>query len=191
MAGADGGERGDAARNRAVVLEAARDFVAKHGVDALTMDALAQHAGVGKGTIFRRFGSRAGLMVALLDHSEKEFQRSFMFGPPPLGPGAPAVERLVAFGIARIGIVETHGELQRAADASTALRYAHPTRRLVRRHLSMLLAEAGVKCDADLVTYQLMATLDAELLLYLRRVERMPLERLADGWADLVRRVTA
>jgi hypothetical protein len=55
----------------------------------------------------------------------------------------------------------------------------------------MLLAEAGVKCDADLVTYQLMATLDAELLLYLRRVERMPLERLADGWADLVRRVTA
>ena len=82
-------ERRDAARNRELLLCAAREIVEESGADALTMDRLAQRAGVGKGTVFRRFGSRAGLMMALLSGAEAEFQGRFMFGPPPVGPGAP------------------------------------------------------------------------------------------------------
>ncbi|WAP52096.1 helix-turn-helix domain containing protein [Arthrobacter sp. ATA002] len=85
--GRDGGEeRLDAARNRRLLLGTALGIVAEHGADALTMDDLARRAGVGKGTIFRRFGSRSGLMQALLDHAQRDFQESYLRGPAPLGP---------------------------------------------------------------------------------------------------------
>ena len=90
-------ERCDAARNRRLLLDAATELVATLGADAVTMEAVATRAGVGKGTVFRRFGNRAGLMRALLDHTEKMLQSSFMFGEPPLGPGADPIDRLVAF----------------------------------------------------------------------------------------------
>ena len=64
-------ERGDAARNRALLLDAARRLIAERGADAVSMDDVAAAAGVGKGTLFRRFGSRAGLMLVLLDEDEQ------------------------------------------------------------------------------------------------------------------------
>ena len=63
-------ERGDAARNRALLLDAARRLVDERGAEAVTTEDIAAAAGVGKGTLFRRFGSRAGLMVVLLDEDE-------------------------------------------------------------------------------------------------------------------------
>src|SRR5246127_5958872 len=91
-------ERGDAARNRALLLDAARNLVAQRGADAVTMDDVAGAAGVGKGTVFRRFGSRAGLMMVLLDEDERASQQAFLFGPPPLGPDAPPMDRLGGVG---------------------------------------------------------------------------------------------
>ena len=82
-------ERADAVRNRRHLLATARDMLADEGADTLTMDALAQRAGLGKGTVFRRFGTRAGIFQALLDDDERTFQEQVLSGPPPLGPGAP------------------------------------------------------------------------------------------------------
>ncbi len=79
--------RADAARNRARLLEAAARLVEQHGAAGVTMEAVAVAAQVGKGTVFRRFGDRTGLLTALLDHSEKKLQAAFLAGPPPLGPG--------------------------------------------------------------------------------------------------------
>ena len=104
-------ERGDAVRNRALLLGAARRLVAERGADAVTMDDIAVAAGVGKGTVFRRFGSRAGLMMVLLDEDERISQQAFMFGPPPLGPDAPPLDRLLAFGRDRLRFAHTHHEL--------------------------------------------------------------------------------
>src|SRR4051794_39617915 len=95
-------ERSDAARNRDAVLCAAQKLVDRCGVESVTMDAVAEAAGVGKGTVFRRFGSRAGLMARLLDESEAAWQGSVISGPPPLGPGAPPLDRLLAFGRSRL-----------------------------------------------------------------------------------------
>src|SRR6202167_2833347 len=103
-------ERGDAARNRALLLKAARTLVAKRGADAVTMDDIAAAAGVGKGTLFRRFGSRAGLMMVLLDEDERANQQAFMFGPPPLGPDAPPLDRLPVFWRDRLRFAPTHHE---------------------------------------------------------------------------------
>jgi AcrR family transcriptional regulator len=90
-------ERGDAAANRERILCAARELLAAQGTDGLTMQAVADAAGVGKGTVFRRFGDRDGLTHALLDDYMREFQEAFLHGPPPLGPGAPPEQRLEAF----------------------------------------------------------------------------------------------
>lgn len=184
-------ERRDAARNRELLLCAAREIVGESGADALTMDLLARRAGVGKGTVFRRFGSRAGLMMALLSGAEAEFQSRFMFGPPPIGPGAPALDRLVAVGAARVSWILEFGELARAADASAHNRFDVPAAVLWRRHLEMLLREAGVTADPWLMASALAATLEPELLLHAVAVHGIDPERLAESWRELVTRVVA
>jgi AcrR family transcriptional regulator len=182
-------ERSDAARNRERLLEAARKLVEECGADGLTMDQLAERAGVGKGTVFRRFGSRAGLMITLLSDAEADFQGRFMFGPPPLGPGAPGLDRLIAFGAERIAFVLEYGDLARAADSSVRNRFEVPAVVLWHRHIEFLLREEGMEADPWLMAMSLSATLDPERLLYAVRVHGVTPERLAESWRELVTRV--
>ncbi|KNH22996.1 TetR family transcriptional regulator [Arthrobacter sp. ZBG10] len=182
-------ERSDAARNRERLLRAARELIEEGGVAGLTMDRLAEHAGVGKGTVFRRFGSRAGLMVTLLNDSETDFQSRFMFGPPPLGPGAPGLERLIACGIGRIQYVLDFGDLVLAAEMASRGRFEVPAAALWNRHIEMLLRQEGYAPEPGLMAGSLAATLDPERLLNLVRVHGVAPERLMASWQDLVTRV--
>ncbi|WP_395940441.1 TetR/AcrR family transcriptional regulator [Arthrobacter sp. UKPF54-2] len=182
-------ERRDAARNRELLLRAARELIEECGADGLTMATLAQRAGVGKGTVFRRFGSRAGLMMTLLSDAEAKFQGRFMFGPPPLGPGAPALERLVAFGAERIGWVLEYGELARAADVSAYNRFDVPAAVLWHRHLELLLRQAGVTADPWLMAGALSVTLEPERILHSVRVHGVAPARLVESWRELATRV--
>jgi len=191
LADPDGTERCDAARNRARLLDAAALLVSEHGADSVSMDAVAARAGVGKGTVFRRFGSRAGLMAALLDHSEREFQHACLHGPPPLGPGAPPIERLVAFGRARIDLVEIQGEVLRAVESAVGSRYSAPARQVSLIHVESLLREARTGGDTRLLAESLLASLEAALVLHLWRDLGHPLTHLGDNWSDLVHRIGA
>jgi AcrR family transcriptional regulator len=182
-------ERRDAARNRERLLAAARQLIADCGAEGLTMDRLAEHAGVGKGTVFRRFGSRAGLMLTLLSESEADFQSRFMFGPPPLGPGAPGLERLIAFGAERISYVMEFGDLVLAAEHASRGRFEAPAAVLWHRHIEVLLREEGFGPDPWLMAGSLAATLDPERLLSLVKVHGITPDRLAASWRDLVTRV--
>lgn len=182
-------ERSDAARNRERLLGAARELIAESGAAGLTMDRLAVRAGVGKGTIFRRFGSRTGLMMTLLSDSEAAFQARFMFGPPPLGPGAPGLERLKAFGTERITFVMEHGDLARAAESSTANRHEVPAIMLAQRHIELLLRAEGVDADPLAMAMALNTTLDPDRLLHAVRVHGLAPERLAASWRELVTRL--
>ena len=90
-------ERADAARNRQAVLDAAsRMFASEADPGAVTMDDIAAEAGVGKGTLFRRFGDRAGLIRALFDAQIADLTETITSGPAPLGPSAPPRERIPA-----------------------------------------------------------------------------------------------
>lgn len=153
------------------------------------MDLLAKRAGVGKGTIFRRFGSRSGLMLALLDDSEAAFQARFMFGPPPLGPGAPPLERLLAYGTERIRYVVEFGDLVMAAEKTSPGRFDVPAAVLGQRHIGMLLEQARFEPEPRLMADALSATLDPGRLLRLFRHDGIEAERLAASWRDLVTRV--
>lgn len=180
-------ERSDAARNREALLRAARALVARHGVDAVTMDALAAAACVGKGTVFRRFGSREGLMAALLDLHETEWQAAVISGPPPLGPGAPAWDRLLAFGRSRLETALRRQDLIRAAGRTGHRSYAAYS--FTALHVRFLLGELGVTGDLPLLATALLAPLELPILDQQVRIERIPVDRVYAGWVDLATRV--
>ncbi|WP_369174430.1 TetR/AcrR family transcriptional regulator [Streptomyces sp. R28] len=182
--------RADAARNRARLLEAAARLIAEHGAAGVTMEAVAAEAGVGKGTVFRRFGDRTGLLTALLDHSARKLQADFLGGPPPLGPGAPPVERLRAFGVAVLYRAAEQLDLQLAAQPEPTRRYSHPSVRALHTHVTVLLRQIAPGADCDLLAQTLLAYLDPALINHLTRQCGMPMERLEKGWLDLVDRVT-
>ena len=181
-------ERGDAARNRALLLDAARHLVTQRGADAVTMDDVAAAAGVGKGTVFRRFGSRAGLMMVLLDEDERVSQQAFLFGPPPLGPDAPPMDRLVAFGRERIGFVHTHHALLSAANRDPHTRHVGAAA-VQRTHVRVLLQTADTTGDLDVQTDALLALLDADYIEHRLNDGGHTLETLGDAWESLARKL--
>jgi AcrR family transcriptional regulator len=187
-------ERADAARNRRHLLATARQLLAEQGPDTLTMDGLAERAGLGKGTVFRRFGTRAGIFAALLDDDEKDFQQQVLAGPPPLGPGAAPLDRLIAYGRARTGFLITHRDLARAALDGHQPIPAGSQSPLSQVHIRMLLGQMDLDgADLDMLAVQLTAALDGPLLLYLSASDLpaapQPAERIADSWQDLIQRV--
>lgn len=183
-------ERSDAARNREAILEAARRLIGEQGPESITMDRLAGEAGVGKGTLFRRFGDRASLFHALLDESERELQEGFIRGPTPLGPGAPPGERLVAFGQAVMVHIAQRGALVLAADPpGSATRYRSAVYAAYRSHLASLLEQLCPDNDGYLAEV-LLAALAPELVLH-QLSEGISLDALRAAWEDLVRRLVA
>ncbi len=193
--GAPPAERADAARNRLHLLATAREMLAEQGADQLTMDGLAERAGLGKGTVFRRFGTRAGIFQALLDDAERTFQEQVLSGPPPLGPGAAPLDRLIAYGQARIGFLAEHREIARATlDGSQPVPAGSRTP-LSQLHIRVLLGQMELgAADLDILAVQLTGALDGPLLLYLSAADLTEAaiqmgERVARGWQDLVQRV--
>ncbi|MEU5847344.1 TetR/AcrR family transcriptional regulator [Saccharopolyspora shandongensis] len=175
-------ERADAARNRQRVLSAAAGLFAEHGVDGVTMDAVAQAAGVGKGTVFRRFGDKSGLVAALLDERERALQDAVLTGPPPLGPGAADAERVLAFLDAYVDYLAEHLELVRLSEtAAPGARYRIGSYRFWHRHLTL---HCGAAADPEHLAHALLAAVDADLNFTLREAD-YSWERLRAGVRDL------
>ena len=188
-------ERADALRNRLHLLAMAREMLTEQNADKLTMDGLAERAGLGKGTVFRRFGTRAGIFQALLDDDERAFQEQVLSGPPPLGPGATPLDRLIAYGRARVGFMLEHREIARAALDRSQPIPAGSERALSRVHIRMLLGQIPLgTADLNVLAFELTGALEGPLLLYLSASDLTEAsfqleERIAQGWQDLVQRV--
>ena len=180
-------ERADAARNRRALLLATEELLTRLPPEQISMEQVAAAAGVGKGTVFHRFGSRAGLMRALMQERAMVLQAVVVDGPPPLGPGAPARERLLAFVDGVIAVVSRNKGLLAALDHAEAVVTAKlpdddppPLHALWHRHIADLLAEARPGLDADLLAHLLLASLHSD-----------PLQRLLTTDDDGAARVAA
>jgi AcrR family transcriptional regulator len=183
-------ERADAARNRATILAAAEALVAEHGAQCVTMDQVAHAAGVGKGTLFRHFGDRCGLMRALLDERERALQEGFIRGPAPLGPGASARERLVAFGERLLEHIEIQGDLLVAAEnGAPGERLRHSVYAAYRAHVTALLSQSGYAGEVGYLADVLLGALASELVLFQRRDVGLSEAELKRCWGELVRGV--
>ncbi|MEV6850466.1 TetR/AcrR family transcriptional regulator [Actinoplanes sp. NPDC051411] len=187
-------ERADAARNRRQLLATAREMLAESCPEQLTMDALAERSGLGKGTVFRRFGTRAGIFQALLDESESDLQQQLLSGPPPVGPGAAPLSRLIAYGRARVSWLIANRDVARfALDGRRPVPGADQTP-VSLIHIRMLLRQMDLAgLNTDVLAVQLTAALDGPLLLYVSGdalADNSTTEaQLGDAWQHLIERV--
>lgn len=181
-------EQARSARNRAAVLEAAAGLFAEHGVEAVSMDQVAAAAGVGKGTLYRRFGDKSGLAAALLDARERVLQEAILYGPPPLGPGAATQERLAAFISAYLDYLLENLTLIRTSEtAAVGARYRIGAYRFWHRHTAILLGTTPDP-DPEHTAHALLAALAAEHVAAL--LPELGEQRIRAGLIGLARSAT-
>ncbi|GGP47653.1 TetR/AcrR family transcriptional regulator [Streptomyces abikoensis] len=185
--------RKDAARNRRAVLEAADALFARsESPEDLTMADIAAAAGVGKGTLFRAFGDRAGLLRALYEARLEPVREAAESGPPPLGPATPPQERVPALLDAVLCFKLDNRRLALALEESgsggpyRAEHYAgwHALLRSVLERIPGL-------PDADFTAHALLAATRADLVERLADGEGVPRERLRAQLAAYAAKVVA
>ncbi len=172
-------ERADAARNRRKILDAAAQLVAEQGPDAVSMNAVAHAAGMGVGTVYRRFGDVSRLLYALLDDDEKRFQEAFLSGPPPLGPEAPPQERLRAFLHTQAERLVVHRAMMAAAEAAApGARYDSGAYLTMHTHVAMLVRQTRPKADAAVLAHLLLAPFAPSLFEHLTVDREVSVDRI-------------
>ena len=155
------------------------------------MDVIAAAAGVGKGTLFRAFGSRDGLLDALWAAKLAALSQAVAEGEPPLGPGTPASERAVAFLDALLSFKLENGHLIRAREvAPTGIRRSGHYR-WMHGLLTNLIEEASPGMnDADYTAHVLLGALHVELVEEVLATGRS-LDAIRQAQAGVVRAVIA
>jgi AcrR family transcriptional regulator len=186
-------ERADARRNRERILCATARLIERVGIDCMSMDDVAAEAGVGKGTLYRRFGDRSSLLRALISEPEQAFQDSLIRGAAPLGPGAEPAERLHAFGTGLLTFLDRHAHYIQAGELlGGSKRYGHPVYAFYQTHVSLLLRQAlGETPHHEYLVDALLGPLSAEAYLYQRNLRGMSLEEICAGWDVLCDAVLA
>ncbi|MER0241753.1 TetR/AcrR family transcriptional regulator [Streptomyces sp. HSW2009] len=184
-------ERADAVRNREAVLAAAGELFARSASPrSVSMDDVAAAAGVGKGTLFRRFGDRTGLVHALVAARMEPLRRAVLEGPPPLGPTGEPRERAVALLVAVVEGKLEHRHLMLALEepGSTSPyqveHYAwwHTTLRDILRAIPDL-------PEPDYTAHALLAAVRADLVEHLVAAEGLTPDQLKTRLTAFVRRV--
>jgi AcrR family transcriptional regulator len=155
----------------------------------VSIDDIAASAGVGKGTLYRRFGDKSGLAAALLDERESGLQAAMLGGPPPLGPGAPPADRLAAFAAAYLEFVDAHLDLVAMSQtASPGARLRTGSHQFWCQHCRILLSAAGA-ADPGLRADAILAALTAEQVRHWRHTEGRSLPELASAITEITRRL--
>ncbi len=160
------------------VLAAADELFAEAGSPhAITMEAIAAAAGVGKETLFRAFGSRDGLLDALWTARTADLRAAVESGKPPLGPGGSPELRIIAFLDALLTFKLDNRHLIRARERDAAgvrqsagYRWTHG----LLRGLIEEAAPAAAANDAGYAAHALLAALSIDLIEELLAAGRSP-----------------
>ncbi|MFH8588106.1 TetR/AcrR family transcriptional regulator [Streptomyces celluloflavus] len=185
--------RKDAARNREAVLAAADALFARRESPAdITMADVASAAGVGKGTLFRAFGDRAGLLRALYEARLEPVRQAVEAGPAPLGPTTPPQDRVPALLDAVLCFKLDNRRLALALEESgsgSPYRAEH----YERWHglLQAVLEQIPGLTDSHFTAHALLAATRADLVEHLAGEERIPREQMRAQFANFVTRVLA
>jgi AcrR family transcriptional regulator len=138
------------------ILDAALDTTAASGLRHLTVDDVARRAGVGRVTVYRRFGDRQGLIEAL---GVREARRCIEILDQATPPDQPITEQVADGFVAGLRLIREHPLLSRLVthepaallDALTNPRTAlFPLARAYVAGRLALARQAGARSDLDL-----------------------------------------
>jgi AcrR family transcriptional regulator len=103
-------ERRDAAEHRQRILQVAQRLFAEHGIEAVSMHQIALAAGIGQGTLYRRYARKGELCMDLLRERHERFVEEIA---TLLGAKAtsPALERLDSVLAKCVALLEEQGAL--------------------------------------------------------------------------------
>ncbi|SDI16271.1 DNA-binding transcriptional regulator, AcrR family [Sinosporangium album] len=178
--------RKDAARNRKAVLVAADALYARcDNPEDVTMADIAAAADVGKGTLFRAFGDRTGLLRALYEARFEPLREAVEAGPPPLGPATSPLQRVPALLDAVLCFKLDNRPLALALEESGS-GSPYRTEHYARWHglLQAMLSRIPGVADGDFTAHVLLAATRADLVEHLAGHEGIPRERMRARLAD-------
>lgn len=190
------GERSDAAENRRRILSEAERLFIEQGVANVAMQDIARAAGVGQGTLYRRYTSKSALCLALLDDQMAAFQNEvFAHLRVMTASRAPKLDQLFWFIGALVQFAERHAPLLCAAQLDTlpaAMRF-HDSPFVWQRLTVAGLLQSGIdtgeirpEIDVPMVAEALLAPTHAPVFSMLRRPEAgYTLERISAGIRQL------
>ncbi|WP_030160911.1 TetR/AcrR family transcriptional regulator [Streptomyces sp. NRRL S-244] len=176
-------ERADAQRNREAVLAAADTlFAASSSPHGVSMDDIAAAAGVGKGTLFRRFGDRAGLIGAVIASRLEPLHQSVREAQE--AAGSPPRERVVRLLDASLRFkIENRNLMAAAEDAGASSPYQAEHYGWWHGMLRAALDEVPGVHDADFTAHALLAAIRADLVAHLIDEQKMTPEGLRSALA--------
>ncbi|MGA5505357.1 TetR/AcrR family transcriptional regulator [Streptomyces umbrinus] len=183
--------RKDAARNRAAVLAAADTlFTECESPEDVTMADIATAAGVGKGTLFRAFGDRTGLIRALYATRLEPVGSAVEEGPPPLGPDTPPLQRVPALLDTLLCFKLDNRHLALALEA-TGSDSPYQAEHYERWHslLRSALAQIPGLTNSDFTAHALLATVRADLVEHLAGQKGVSREDMRQQLANFVAEV--
>jgi AcrR family transcriptional regulator len=147
-------------------MQAAEELLRQYEPAEVSIERIAAAAGVGKATVFHRFGSRAELMQALAHDRVEALHEATTSGPPPLGPGAPPRGRLMAFLDALVdhasrstGLLTAQEHAALTSKTGAVSRHEHPVYLFWHDHIATQIAAARPDLDADLLAHMVLSSL--------------------------------
>ena len=194
-------ERADAAANRALILHTAERLFRERGVENVCMAEIAEAAGVGKGTLYRRFANKGELCLALMDTQMSEFQNATLTLFNGLtAQGVPYLGQLSHFLRSLVEFTEIHSpllvEVGRAGmlPGGERLNLPHFGQYMTVSALLRSAERAGELAsglDLEYLGEALLAPLQVDYFRFQRYVRGYDTERIAAGLQSLVGRLAA
>lgn len=191
-------KRADAVANRALILSVTQQLFAERGVPDVCMAAIAEAAGVGKGTLYRSFANKGELCLALMDEDMRVFQDKTL----KLFRDAynqPALTILDSFLDSLVHFMDFHAPLLCEVQKYDVLRSTefdtpespHVWLSWLHETIGVLLQQARQngevgKLDIPYLVDAILAPINADLFIYQRQVLGFDLERISRGLRRLV-----
>ena len=183
-------ERSDAAQNRQRLLTLARQLFAEQGVEATSMNEIAQVARLGPGTLYRHFAHKGELCEALLMEDNAAFWERI--DTALAHSGEPALNQLGWLIDELLHLIESHVPLLAAIQRpqGSSVYYQGPIYGTLHAHLSSLLARAveqgeAVDLNIAFTADAIYAAITPPLFLFQRTGRQFSLEQISAGMRRL------
>lgn len=176
--------RADSLRNHELILLTARRLFDEHGVNNITMSAVADAAAIGKGTLYRHFPDKSELIFALIGNEADALRTEVL---ERCTAHETPRDTLHWFAEQALGYaLRNNSLLCEATNHSASASLVHPSRAWWRDVMTGLFADAGVSCEPSYAADTVYMMLDAQTLYFQQATLGYSPERLNSNLHALI-----